>query len=145
MWIKSSILFLPQRAQAALVQSEKRFRTIATITSDYFYSLSIATDHSYEVEWIDGAFEKITGYAGEAIKNEKDWSRLIHADDKPVVDGSVRRILSNQRNIAEYRILTRKGVERWIRDFSHPVWDARKNRAVSVIGAVSDITESKQA
>ena len=134
-----------QRVQEALVQSEERFRTIATLTSDYFYSLSIARDGSYAVEWIDGAFEKITGYAREEVKDDRDWSRLIHVEDKHVVDGSVRRILSNQRNVAEYRILTRGGAERWIRDYSHPVWDPQKGRVVSVIGAVRDTTESKLA
>ena len=134
-----------QQVQTALVQSEERFRTIATITSDYFYSLSMATDDSFEVEWIDGAFEKITGYNREAIKTEREWSRLIHSEDKPVIDEAKRRILSNQRNISEYRVFTREGVERWIRDYSHPVWDHQKNRVVSVIGAVRDITESKQA
>lgn len=133
-----------QQVQAALVQSEKRFRTIATITSDYFYSLSMSTDDSFEVEWIDGAFEKITGYTREAIKTERDWSRLIHPEDKSIVEEAKCRILSNQRNISEYRFFTREGVERWIRDYSHPVWDHQKNRVVSVIGAVRDITESKQ-
>jgi len=133
------------RVQAALVQSEERFRTIATLTSDYFYSLSIAADGSFAVEWIDGAFQKITGYAREEIRNEKDWSGLIHAEDKHVVDAAVRRILANQRNVVEYRIVTRGGNQRWIRDYSHPVWDPQQKRVVSIIGAVRDTTESKQA
>lgn len=134
-----------QRVQAALVQSEKRFRTIATLTSDYFYSLSIAADGAYTVEWIDGAFEKITGYAREEIQNEKDWSGVIHAEDKDVIGESVRQLLSNKRNISEYRIVTKMGDERWIRDYSHPVWDPQKKRVVSVIGAVRDTTASKKA
>lgn len=134
-----------QRVQAALVESEERFRTIASITSDYFYSLSVATDPQFKVAWIDGAFEKITGYRKDEINSTEDWARIVHPDDQGALAEGTQRLMANERHIAEYRILTRDGAERWMRDYSHPVWDPQKKQVVSVIGAVRDITESKQA
>jgi PAS domain S-box-containing protein len=134
-----------QRVQGALLESEERFRTIASITSDYFYSLSVTPDPPFEVAWIDGAFEKITGYRTAEIGSDEDWSRIVHADDHGVLAEGMQRLLANERNVAEYRILARDGAERWMRDYSHPVWDPQKNRVVTVLGAVRDITESKQA
>jgi len=129
-----------QRVQQALLTSEDRFRTIATITSDYFYSLAINDDGTFEMEWIDGAFREITGYDKEAIGSLDTWSGIVHPDDRSILDASIKRILSNKRSIAQYRIFPKNGGERWLRDYTQPVWDASKNRVGSIIGAARDIT-----
>ena len=129
-----------QRVQRALSKSEARFRTIATITSDYYYSLRIDDDGAFVVEWIDGAFSEITGYESAQIRSLDDWSGIVHPDDRPTLATTQHRVLSGQRSIVQYRILPKTGGERWIRDYTHPVWDAGRQRVVTIIGAVRDIT-----
>jgi PAS domain S-box-containing protein len=129
-----------QRVQKALLQSEERFRTIASITSDYFYSMTISGIGDFEVDWIGGAFQKITGYEKEAVRSLDTWLRIVHPDDHGITDASIQRVLSNQRSTSQYRICLKNGGERWIRDYAQPVWDAAKNRVGSVIGAARDIT-----
>lgn len=130
-----------KRIQKALLQSEERFRTIAAITSDYFYSLSFDDKGSYTVEWIDGAFKQVTGYDRGNMRHLDDWPCLVHPEDRIIFDESVQRILSNRSSISEYRVISKDGGERWIRDYSHPIWDNGKKRVISAVGAVRDITD----
>jgi signal transduction histidine kinase len=46
--------------------------------------------------------------------------------------------------VSEYRVITKSGQVRWVRDYSQPVWDTVEGRVVRVYGAVQDITERKQ-
>ena len=43
----------------------------------------------------------------------------------------------------EYRIVTKNGDLRWMRDYARPVWDNVKGRLCYIYGAVQDITERK--
>jgi PAS domain S-box-containing protein len=47
--------------------------------------------------------------------------------------------------VSDFRIITKSGQVRWIRDYGRPVWDERQARVVRIIGAVQDITERRRA
>jgi hypothetical protein len=45
--------------------NEERYRLIASVISDYVFSIRYAPDDKVTDQWISGAFEKITGYTVE--------------------------------------------------------------------------------
>jgi PAS domain S-box-containing protein len=134
-----------KRADEALQDSEERYRRISENTSDYSYSLVVATDGIMAVDWIGGAFEKVTGYTNDFIGDLEKWLQVIHPEDMPAIQKATELVLKHQSTIFEYRIRTKSGDERWLQDSTRGVWDDEQQRVVSIIGAVRDITERKQA
>jgi len=133
------------KVREALSKSEERFRVIASTTSDYFYSLSVESDGTMAIDWIDGAFGEITGYKPGEIETVEDWFGVIHIEDRSGFEEMTRKMRANQRHVAEYRIVTKSGEERWLRDYSQLVPDKTKGRIQAVICAVRDITQYKHA
>jgi PAS domain S-box-containing protein len=134
-----------KKADEALQDSEERYRRISENTSDYSYSLVVATDGTMAVDWIGGAFEKVTGYTKDFISDLEKWLQVIHPDDMPAIQKATELVLKHQSTIFEYRVRTKSGDERWLQDSTRGVWDDEQQRVVSIIGAVRDITERKEA
>ena len=45
--------------------------------------------------------------------------------------------------VVEYRILSKSGDVRWMRDYAKPEWNDTENRLERIYGAVQDITETR--
>jgi PAS domain S-box-containing protein len=134
-----------QRTAAALHESEARYRAIAELTSDYAYTCQVAPDGQVICEWATDAFTRITGYSFAELEGQGGWFSLIHPDDLPIVESRIQRLLAGQLDQSEFRIITKSGATRWLRDSGRPVWDQAAGRVVRILGATSDITERKLA
>src|SRR5690606_13576060 len=58
---------LEKDRRGELETSEKRYRLVSELMSDYAYSVRILPDGRTQAEWINGAFTEITGYTAEEI------------------------------------------------------------------------------
>jgi diguanylate cyclase (GGDEF)-like protein/PAS domain S-box-containing protein len=130
-----------QQAEAALRESENRYRTVSELTSDYAYAFRIDRDGSIVPEWVTDAFTRITGYSPEEIS----FTQIIYPADHAIAAMRFQRLLEEQADVSEFRILARSGAIRWLRDHGHPVWDEEAGRVTCIYGAAQDITERKQA
>ncbi|OAI55144.1 hypothetical protein AYO44_00060 [Planctomycetaceae bacterium SCGC AG-212-F19] len=145
-------------AEEALRESEERHRIISALTSDYVYSVRFDNPppspdapaevligfSDYTLEWVTGAFERVTGYTSAEIRARGSIFAIMHPEDIAIGVAFVRQFLRGARGQAEYRIITKDGQVRWLRDFNQPVWDAALGRVVRLFGGVQDITERKQ-
>lgn len=143
--IVSTVMARLEKNERALRESEKYHKRISSLTSDYFYSLAVDTDGTIAVDWIDGAFQKVTGLAEDEIRDISQWLSHIHPDDLSTIQDGAQAILANQPSHIEYRLRTGSGDECWLRDSSHPIWDDEQQRVVGVLGAVQDITNRKRS
>src|ERR1041385_6758749 len=134
-----------KQAEALITESEQRYRAVTDLVSDYAYSYRIAPEGSIQQEWVTDAYHRITGYEAAEMRGGGAWQKLIHPDDFACANEHVERIFAGQQSVAEYRIITKSGQVRYLRDFSRPLWDEKENRIVRVIGAAQDITERKEA
>jgi PAS domain S-box-containing protein len=124
-------------------QSEERYRMFSELASDYVYSASVNGD-VVETEWVTGAFERVTGYSLEELKALGGWPKILHPDD---VESAIQNVQEAKRSggcIVDYRIITKGGETRWLRDYVRPVWDTENQRVVRFVGGVQDITERKK-
>lgn len=133
-----------QQAEEALRESETRYRIVSELTSDYAYALQLTTDGKIIPEWVTDAFRRITGYAPDEFAPTGDVSPLIYPEDRPIAARRFQRLRAGQADVSEFRILTRMGDIRWLRDHGHPVWDEQTGRVVRIYGAAQDITEQKR-
>ena len=131
--------------ESALKQSEQRYRQISQMTSDYAYSFRIQKDQDLEIEWVTGALMTITGYQPEELNALGGWEKLILTEDSEVTFGQLKTLLSGKDSTVEYRVRTKNGSIRWMRDTAQPEIDPETGRIVRITGAVQDIHDQKEA
>ena len=134
-----------KQAEEALRESEDRYRVVSELTSDYAYAYKVDPDGRLIGEWITGAFSRITGYETDELNSYEAWRKLTHPEDEAVSNKHIEHVLSGETRISEYRILTKQGKIRWMRDYGRPVCSGGEKRVTHVYGAVQDITEQKRA
>ncbi len=133
-----------KEAELALRVSEERYRMISELISDYAFSAAARPDGELELEWITGAYSRITGYPAESILDR--GIGLMHPEDRPRVQGEIARALKGEHiERSEYRIITRSGETRWLQVDRHPVWDDTEGRVVRLYNVAQDITRRKEA
>ena len=130
----------------ALHRSEERYRQVSELTSDYAYSFKVSEDGTLLPEWFTEAFHRITGFnTPEEIDAFSGLISLIRQDDQSLVETYGENLISGKTNVYEFRIVAKNGELKWIRDYSQPIWDERKNRVVRILGAAQDVTKRKEA
>ncbi len=134
-----------KRAEAALRQSEERFRLISSLTSDYTFSSRFNAQGVLENIFLTGAFEEISGYTPQEFIALGGWRATLHPDDLDQDDRDMDRLRSDQRVTSEVRIIKKDGSVRWVRSYAHSIRDTTQTQLIGVNGAVQDITERKQA
>jgi PAS domain S-box-containing protein len=98
-----------------------------------------------DIVWVDGAYQKLTGFTAEEICTSQEWIKIVHPEDLPIIQKATQTILSNQQCTFEYRIKAKTGEQHWFQDHAQPIWSDKGRRVTSIIGAIQDITEQKQA
>ena len=134
-----------QRAEVTLRESEERYQRITKTVADYVYTVRV--ENGCPAETIHGAAcEPVTGYTPEELRVDPYlWIRMVHEEDRKLVQSQVSRILSGgdpQR--IEHRIWRKDGGLRWIANTPVPHRDAQGNLR-SYDGVIRDITERKRA
>ncbi|MBE9226529.1 PAS domain S-box protein [Phormidium sp. LEGE 05292] len=132
-------------ANEQLAKSEDRYRIVSELISDFAYAAKIDSNNNFKTDWMTGAVSRITGYSCQEMANRGGWQTLIYPDDLPKYLEKIQNLLCWQSDISEYRIITKEGEVRWLRDYRQPVYCEDKERTLIVYGAAQDITERKQA
>ncbi|GAB4512852.1 MAG: hypothetical protein OHK0046_12980 [Anaerolineae bacterium] len=129
--------------ELALQASEERHRIISETISDYAYSYIVQADGTLKKDWSTQAFHDITGFTFMEM-DENGWEMLIHPEDRPLGVRRFENLLAGKVDVTEFRIVTKSGQIRWLRDHGHPVVDEKTGRVVHIYGAAQDITERKR-
>lgn len=129
-----------------LHESEGRYRTITELMTDYAYYLKVNEDGNIKLDWVTGAFHRITGYSQEEADEWGSWNSLVHEEDTPLVRQHLRRLLKGKAGEIEYRLRTRSGDVRWIHQADQPVVTENGTQHVTgIYGVAHDITTRMKA
>ena len=127
-----------QQAHRAVRESEGRFRTFISATSNIVYRMS--PDWS-EMRYLDGQ---------EFIADTKDSSRTwvdkyIHPDDQQHLMALIQRAIQSKAIFElEHRVIRTDGSLGWIYSRAIPIFDEH-DEILEWFGAASDVTQRKQA
>jgi len=126
-----------RQMEAALRESEERFRAIATASSDSLYRMN--ADWSVMHSLVGGDF------IAETEEQTQDWTqKYIHPDDRQRVWAAIHEAIRTKTMFElEHRVRTSDGRLGWTFSRAVPLMDAN-GEIVEWFGAASDITERKQ-
>ncbi|WP_149536637.1 sensor histidine kinase [Siccirubricoccus phaeus] len=132
-----------RRAEAALRESEARFRGFAEATADVLWVVDAETRR---LEYLSPAFEAVWGVPrAEVMDDLGRWAGMLHPEDRARVLEALPAALAGGRVDAEYRIVRpADGQVRWVRDVGFPVRDA-EGRVRRAAGLARDVTAAKEA
>jgi PAS domain S-box-containing protein len=129
------------RTEAALRESEERYRLVAQATNEAIWDSDIPADRQ---RW-NGAFETMFGYP---LRQETDtawWEDHIHPDDRERVLSIIADVLQSGGNMwsDEYRFRRADGSYATVVDRGYVVRDAN-GEAVRMVGSMMDVTERRK-
>jgi two-component system cell cycle sensor histidine kinase/response regulator CckA len=149
-----------RRALEIARESERRFGILSELSNDYCYVARQAGE-TLTVEWLTGAFARITGYDPEELLERGLWS-IVHPDDRESVERELNRVRaqvtpSGSRDsrsatsaqhpretvVHEFRILTKSGKERWLRE--HLLAEQQSDESLLIYGAAREVTDRHRA
>ncbi len=133
-------------AERALYESEKRYKAVTEVTSDYAYMYKVDDNGDLILDWVAGAVHLISGYTSDEIISKGGFvNTMVYPDDVELVNIHVKRLLSNKEDVLELRIITKAGKIRYLRHMGRPIWNSQKSRVTEIIGAGKDITDFIEA
>lgn len=122
----------------------EQYQAIAEVTADWAYALRIEADGRAITDWMSSNVQQVTGFTPSDLGALDAWLRMAHRDDRELVRAHLRALQAGRADTVEYRVVTRSGETRWVRDYARPM--ARPvHGAVQVVGGVRDITARRQA
>jgi len=131
------------RVQAALAESEQRFRRMADATPDVIWITELVPER---VVYVSPSFERVWGRTAEELyRDPRVWTAGIHDEDRATVEHAFVSWIESGADRAwnaEFRVVQPGGAVRWIHDRGVMISDDKVGR---VTGIATDITERKQA
>jgi PAS domain S-box-containing protein len=130
-------------AEAALRETEQRYRLAAKATNDAIWDWNLASNR---IDWNE-AVGVLFGYAAEEVEPSGDWwIEHIHPGDRDRIYTSIHAVIDGAEEhwAAEYRFRRGDGTFAHVFDRGHVIRD-EQGRATRMIGAMLDLTERKRA
>ena len=128
--------------QAALRESDERFRQMAGNILEVFWMIDVATRR---VVYVNPAFEAVTGRSCETLDaSPASYQELIHPEDRVWVLTRLEEALQSGQFDAEFRIIRPDHATRWISVRGFPVRDPA-GTVWRLVGTAQDITARRSA
>ncbi len=130
-----------RRAEAALRESEERFRRLAENAQDLIYRYRLLPTRGFE--YVSPSATPITGYTPEDHYADPDLGfKLVHPDDRPLLQSIAQGDFARSQAIT-LRWVRKDGTVIWTEQRNVPIYDEAGN-LVAIEGIARDVTERKR-
>jgi PAS domain S-box-containing protein len=142
--LRKTIAHLEQKLDertAELHEKNERYALVSQAVAEGIYDWNVEQNTLF----VSPRLMEIFAFDGPGLSSE-DWYGLVHADDRETYRSAIRDCFkgASPKVNCEYRILVQSGEYRWVEDHGLPIRNG-SGRAIRLVGAVSDITERKEA
>ena len=126
------------RSEAAVRESEKRFRALTHATAEVIYRMS--------PDWTELRHLEGRGFLEDSIGSDRVWfEKYVPPEDRAKLDEAIARAIRDTAVFElEHRVRRADGSNGWILSRAVPMFDA-DGKVYEWIGAASDITERRAA
>jgi PAS domain S-box-containing protein len=143
-FIRSAIIDISDKKEIedTLFINEEKHRNLTESMSDFIYSLIIEREQFMHFDWVEGAYQNITGYREAELKKLPNaFISLIESDEiKEQYKKEIQKLVETKKSfVVEYGIKTKDGSTRWLKDYVKPILTAQGGINY-ILGAVQDIT-----
>ena len=129
-----------RRAERAAAEARGHLRTVTATMREGV----VAYDMSLRLTFVNRAFERLTGYPEEDLRDQ-EFLQYVHPDDRPALAAEWERLAQGgSLRDQEYRVVARGGQVRWSSSSWEPLRD-ESGRQIGYLGTEFDITERKLA
>jgi PAS domain S-box-containing protein len=128
---------LRARAEAALRDSEERFRQFAEHSTDVLWILDAGT---MKMEYVSPAYERVWGRSPGTLLDRSQWIESIHPDDRERALQATESVLQGETVLKEYRIVRPDGSMRYIHATVFPIF-GEHGEVQRIAGIARDITQ----
>jgi PAS domain S-box-containing protein len=130
------------RLAEQLGASERRYRTVATVTRDALWDWDVPLNR---IDWTDG-ISRVFGYKPEEISTDPQWwQNRIHADDRDRVVSALRATLAGLDEVWSNEFRFRCGDGSYANVMSRgKIIRSPSGAPLRVIGSMLDLTEQKR-
>jgi PAS domain S-box-containing protein len=129
-----------RRAERSLAEARSQLQTVTATMREAV----IAYDMQNRLKFINPAFERLTGYPEDELRDQ-EFLAYIHPEDRPAILAEWERLAQGGAlRDQEYRVVTRFGQIRWCSSSWEPMRD-ETGRQIGYMGTEFDITERKLA
>ena len=131
------------RALQALRDNEKRLSNLMANLPGMVYRCQ--NDESWTMYYLSQGCFALTGYQINDLlqNNEISYNKIIHPEDRPLVNEEVSNSLNNNEKFQlEYRITTKDGDVKWVWEQGSAIL-SENNEILYLEGFVTDITQRK--
>ncbi|HEX5400180.1 MAG TPA: PAS domain S-box protein, partial [Verrucomicrobiae bacterium] len=130
-----------KRAEAALRESEEKFRQIAENIREVFW---LTDPVKRQMLYISPAYEAIWGRSCQSLYDSpQTWLEAIHPDDRERIHQAALTKQEGGEYDETYRILRPDGSVRWIHDRAFPVRN-ESGAIYRVVGVAEDVTNQRK-
>jgi PAS domain S-box-containing protein len=127
-------------AEAALRESDERFRQLTENIREVFW---LRSPDFKQLLYVSPLYEKFCGKTPDVIYATGVDLDIVHPDDRHLVT-EVMQNFNGQEFEIEYRITTKEGGVRWLRDRGFPIRN-QSGDICRIGGVAEDITDRKEA
>lgn len=127
-------------------ESEERYRLLTEETGVVLYRLNYTT---MKYDYMSDVIEKLTGYSVKEI-NDKGFANIVEQISLILnPEKTKEKIIADRMKgetveyLADYKIITKNGEQKWIRDHSFPLLD-NEGKIIGSLGVLTEVTELKK-
>ncbi len=130
-------------ANTALRASEERYRTVSELSSDFSFTFRMDRELKLTIEWITGAFQRITGVDPQALSGH-GWLELLPPDTRSLIVPAFEDARPGEYAVREVPLHTAEHGERRL-ELRAYTRATDKPGELRVIGAARDVTDARRA
>ncbi|MEB3213931.1 MAG: PAS domain S-box protein, partial [Leptolyngbyaceae bacterium] len=134
-----------KQAESAIREQQRQLASIAANIPGTVYRAEFPTNASPRFVYVSDYERQLSGFSPDEVQADWDgFAETIHPDDRQRFEEDFAIAQEHHEPLnTEYRIVSRSGEVKWVREFAQFIWG--EDKPLVMDGVMFDITEQKQA
>jgi PAS domain S-box-containing protein len=126
-----------------LKEKETQLDFVVNSLDSFIWQAYLTENNEYRHSIMSKGLKKISGYKPEELISKTiEWDDFVYPEDLPIIQKMRKIALSGQKVDSEYRIISKSGKIKWVRDMAIPYKEKGKLKYLN--GYCIDITKEKE-